>query len=200
MKQVFILLLAITSFILLIVLSYGCGNVGRNTERLVDNEISKSKIEMANEIENNKIQFNGLCEKALNDTKDIASKEKLERLQESVIQTAIFLDSLKKEMDKLDEFDGRSVDIVKNVFLYHNAGDSIFSKLKSTIGGAEETALNNDNKVSIINMRDSLLDEPDSRKWNEQLFGLTNSLGASMILYGIQIQLYRIGMEALKGY
>jgi len=96
-------------YTLFVALLCGCNNIGGKVEKVIHNEISKSKVEMDNELESNKIQFNSLCTKVLNNTKDSIAKQRLKNLQSSVIQTAAYLDSLKKEMDRLDENDVNNV-------------------------------------------------------------------------------------------
>lgn len=177
-----------------------CNNVTNTVEKTVNSEVSKSKIEMDDEIEKSKAQFNASYTKAAAKAKDSSAKRNLQGLQLSIVQTATYLDRLKKEMDKLDENDVKNVERVKTIFVSDNVGDTVFSKLQSSISKAQEIALSNESKSAIASIRDSILYEADGGQWKAQLFGLTNPLGASMILYGYQTQIYKIGMESLKGY
>jgi hypothetical protein len=64
---------------------------------------------------------------------------------------------LKKEIDRLDDNDVKNVERVKAIFLNANAGDLIFSKLKSSINKAEEVASIKKNKAAVLIIRDSIL-------------------------------------------
>lgn len=183
-------------FIMLVLFS--CDNLSTNVEQAVDENISDSKAEMNNKIEKSKIKFINKYTKAINNNNDVKVRQNLQELHSSITQTATYLDSFKREMDRLDAIDEDNVEHVKRIFLYNGVGDSVFNKLKRSIAIAEEITLNQQSKIAIKNMRDSIFNKPDINKWREGYFRLTNPLGASMVLYGFQSELYRIGMESLR--
>lgn len=186
-----------TFMVLFILALLSCNNLSRNVEQAIEDDINDSKAEMNNEIEKVKIQFTNKYTKAINNN-DVIVKQDLEELHSSITQTATYLDSLKREMDRLNADDVNNVEHVKRTFLYNGVGDSVFNKLKSSIAIAEAITETRQGKIAIKNMRDSILKEPNIYKWKEEYFSLTNSLGASMILYGFQSELYRIGIESLR--
>lgn len=179
---------------------YSCSNIGSNVEQSVNEQISQSKDEMDEEINKAKTQFITTYTAALNRAADSGVRQKLQSVYSTITQTGMYLDSVKKEMDKLDANNVRNVEHVKSTFLNAGVGDSLFNKLRSSIQLTEEAAASPETKTTIANKRDSIFSEPDTQKWKQQYFGLTNPLGASMILYGFQTELYEIGMQGLKGY
>ena len=150
------------------------------------------------EIEKSKKNFIALYQAAENGQSDNLTVQKLQEFQATIIRTDNYLDSLKKEMDKLDEMDVNNVQLVKSTFLYKGASDTIINKLKGSISAALIVAKSEKQKAAIKVASDTLGIEPNADTWKEQAFGLTNPLGANMVLYGLRTELYKIGTEALS--
>lgn len=181
----------------LLFLLFSCNSLSSHIEQHVDNKVEASKQEMKDEVQNIRQGFITSYKNKSNKLVDSLDKAMLQELYHSVIHADTYLDSLKGEMDKMDEMDVTNIELVKTTFLYKGVGDSIFNKLKTSINAAQNAAGTERQKAVIQAANDSLFNVP-ADKWKEQFFGLTNPLGASMIIYGFQTELYRIGMEALK--
>lgn len=177
-----------------------CSNMGSTVEQSISEQVSQSKAEMDGEIQKAKTQFTNTYTVALNKAIDSVTRQKLQNVYSTITQTGMYLDSVKKEMDRLDANDVKNVAYVKNTFLEKGVGDSLFNKLRSCIQLTEQAAASQESKTTIAKKRESIFNEPDTQKWKQQYFGLTNPLGASMILYGFQTELYEIGMQGSKGY
>lgn len=172
----------------------GCNNLGSHIEQNVDSNIATAKQDMDAEVEKSKQDFIAAYQIAEKSSDD---KLALQTFKANLISADNYLDSLKTEMDKLDEMDVHNVELVKSTFLYKGAGDSIIYKLNNTIATAQAVAKTEKQKAAIKASGDSLGIAATPDTWKEQTFGLTNPLGASMILYGLRAELYNIGMKAL---
>ena len=157
-----------------------------------------AKEDMNAEIQEVKEDFIEHCRRAEEARPDNSDKRKLQELESSINSTDNYLDSMKQELDKLDEMDVSNVELVKATFLYKGVGDSIINKLKSSILAAQNTAKTEQQKLAIKAISDSLFSVSSDIKWKENMFGLTNSLGASMIIYGLRTDLYNIGIRAIN--
>jgi len=175
----------------------GCNNLTDHIENQVDRNIETSKAEMNAEVQRAKEDFTARLRMAIQNELDNSNMRKLYELQFSIVSTDSYLDSLKKEMDKLDENDVRNVDFVRATFVYKGVGDSIIKKVKGSILTALNAAKSERQKSEIKSASDSLFWEPSVDTWKEETFGLTNPPGASMIIYGLQTEIYRIGVKAL---
>jgi hypothetical protein len=182
---------------LTLTLLFGCNNLSGHIEQQVDSKVERAKQDMSAEVQRAKEDFTAHFKATEENQADILIKRKLQELKFSIISTDSYLDSLKREMGKLDENDVRNVELVKATFLYNGVGDSIFNKLKRSIAAAENAAKTDQQKIAIISASESLFTATSADKWKEQMFGLTNPLGASMIIYGLQTELYNIGIKAL---
>lgn len=149
------------------------------------------------EVEKSKQDFTATYQAAERSTNDQLALQDLQIFRTTFTSTDNYLDSLKTEMDKLDEMDVRNVELVKSTFLYKGVGDTIVNKLKASIVAAQSIARTETQKKAIKVSSDSLGIEPNSDLWKEQTFGMTNPLGASMVLYGLRMELHKIGRIAL---
>ena len=176
---------------------FSCNSLSEHTKQQVDDKVETSKEDMNADVQNLRQGFVVTYNEKLKSQTDSSGKQKLQGLYNLIIATDTYLDSLKGEMDKLDEADINNVESVKTIFLYKGAGDSIINKMKRSIEAAQKNTSTERGKIGIKATSDTLFNV-SAEKWKEQTFGLTNSLGASMILYGLQTQLYAIGIKSLN--
>lgn len=176
---------------------FGCSSLDGHIEQQVDSKVEIAKKEMNAEVQKAKEEFTALYQKVEESNINTLDKYKLQELNFAITATDSYLDSLKEEIGTLDEMDVDNVELVKSTFLYNGAGDSIINKFKRSIAAAQNVAKTEHQKMTIKSSSDSLLTEPSADKWKEQTFGLTNPLGASMIICGLQTELYKIGMKAV---
>jgi len=172
-------------------------NFTEHTKQNVDSEILESKQAMAIEMQTLRKEFASSYSNKLNKLVDTGSKQKLDTYYGLVENANYFMDSIKSEMDKLDPMDVQNVELIKNTFVYKGIGDSLFDRINTSIEYAENISISLQQKNKIKAAQDSLFDKPNAQL-AEELFSLTNSLGASMIICGFQTELYRISMLALK--
>ena len=179
---------------------FGCNSFTEHTKLQVDESMKKAKQEMDDEVNKNKKDFTLSYQNALEKNKDSLDQKNINEFRGSLIKTENYMDSLNREMNKLDENDVNNVSVVKEIFLNKGHGDSILISIKNAIAVAQGITRNTSGATKIKATSDSLISESSPGKWTQQLFGLTNPLGASMILYGLQTELYKIGNLTLQTY
>src|SRR5215218_7871568 len=177
--------------LLTLTLLLGCNSISRHIEQQVDSKVETVKQDMDAEVEKSKNNFKALFQIVEKSKDDKLELQNLQTFQATITSADNFLDSVKTEMDKLDEMDVHNVELVKSSFLYKGTGDTIISKLKSSIAAAQAVAKTSKQKAAIKALSDALGIEPNPDTWKEQTFGMTNPLGASMVLYGLRTELYK---------
>jgi hypothetical protein len=175
----------------------GCNSLSNHIEQQVDSKVETAKQDMNAEVEKSKQDFIAAYQAAEKSNDDKLAMQNLQAFKATFTSADNYLDSMKTEMDKLDEMDVHNVELVKSTFLYKGVGDTIINKLNRTIATAQVVARTEKQREAIKAVRDSLGIEPNPEAWKEQLFGMTNPLGASMVLYGLRTELYSIGIKAL---
>ena len=186
----------LSTVLLLFLLS--CNSFDAHIKQQVHGKVETAREDMRTEVQKAKRNFTRQYEAVQTSQPDSLDKRILEELRFSIISTDDYLDSLKREMDKLDESDVSNLEMIQTTFLYNGAGDSIINKLKRAFTTAQNAAKTDQQKLAIRSSSDALFGETSAAKWKEQLFGQANSLGASMIIYGLQTELYNVGMKALS--
>jgi hypothetical protein len=172
-----------------------CNSLSGHIEQQVDSKVETAKEDMNAEIRKAKENFTAQYLAAIGQQSDSLTMYKLRQLNFSISTADKYLDSMKREMDELDVKDVNNTELVKITFLYRGAADSIINKMKNAIAAAQQAAKTEQQRLAIRAASDSLFSQPDD-KWKENLFGINNSLGASMIIYGLQTELYTMGMKA----
>lgn len=183
--------------LLTLTLLLSCNNLSGHIEQQVDSKAETAKQDMNAEVEKSKREFIATCQTVEKNTADRLALQKLQTFKATITVADNYLDSLKTEMDKMDDMDVHNVELVKSTFLYNGAGDSIIHKLNNMIAAAQAIAKTDKQKAAIKASSDSLGIASNFDTWKEQTFGLTNPLGASMILYGLRTEVYNIGKKAL---
>ncbi|RPD43445.1 hypothetical protein [Paracnuella aquatica] len=183
--------------LLTLLLLLSCNNLSGHIEQQVDSKVATAKQDMNSEVEKAELDFIAAYQIAKKRDGDKLQLQNLQTFKTTIASADDYMDSLKTEMDKLDEMDVQNVEQVQSTFLYKGVGDSIINKLNRILAAAQVVARTEEQKVAIKVMSDSLGMEPNPDAWKEQVFGLTNPLDVSMVLYGLRIELYRIGMKAL---
>jgi hypothetical protein len=180
--------------LLTLTLLLGCNSFSGHIEQQVDSKVETAKQDMNAEVEKSRLDFIAAFQAA---EKANVDKTSLQTFKATLTSTDNYLDSLKTEMDKLDEMDVRNVELVKSTFLYKGVGDSIIGKLRSTIVAAQTLAKTEKQKAAIKTSSDALGIEPNPDKWKEQAFGMTDPLGISMVLSGLRTELHKMAMKVL---
>src|SRR5690606_5209172 len=106
----------------------------------------------------------------------------------SIIKTSRYIDSLRTEMDKLDDMDKSNVELINIMFINNGLGDSVFNQVKQSYSLAIDIALTDTAKSRLQKVKATF-----SEKTKKQFFGLNGPLGVNMILYGIASELIKDG-------
>ena len=172
-----------------------CDNLIRNANEKVENSIKMSKMVMDSDVVSAKKTFSETYEKVLQSTKDSTLNKKIVDLYLKISETSNYIDSLKLEMNKLDDKDLQSTSLVKKIFLNDGIGDSVFNKVKFSYTQAINTSITDTTKLRLKKALDTYTAET-----KKQFFGMNGPLGVNMILYGIQSELIKDGTKSLYEY
>lgn len=183
-------------FILTTVTTFtSCDNMIQKVNQQVENSIKTSKMVMDSDVVSAKETFSETYEKVLQSTTDSSVSRKIVDLYSKINGTSNYIDSLKLEMNKLDDKDLQSSTLVKKIFLNDGIGDSVFNKVKLSYTQAIDIALTDTAKSRLKKVQDIYTTET-----KKQFFEMNGPLGANMILYGIQSELIKDGTRSLYGY
>lgn len=150
---------------------------------------------MQSDVSDAKIAFRDTYQNALQVSSDSAVIGKIKNLYTFIDETTKYIDSLKSEMNKLDDKDLKNTDLIKKIFLNDGVGDSVFNKVKLSYSFAIEIALADTTKSRLKKAQDIYTTET-----KKQFFELNGPLGVNMILYGIESELIKNGTKSLYGY
>jgi hypothetical protein len=177
-----------------IILLSGC-DFKEQVKDTVDSGVKLAKTEMDADISNAKLSFIESYKKVIGTLTDSLVLTRITSLNISINNTVQYIDSLRDEMEKLDNLDINNTEFVKRTFLNNGIGDSIFNKVKSSYTFAIDIASSDTTKSRLTIVRDSY--NSDTKN---QFFELNGPLGVNMILYGIETELIRDGTKSLYGY
>ncbi len=187
-KQITIILLIALTFV-------GCNNFFDNINDRVNNDIKNSETEMITDVEILVGTFREKYKKVKKRSIDSLVIKRVTNLYCSVNETLKYIDSLKSEMNKLDNKDLKNTDLIKNKFLNEGIGDSVFNRVKQSYTYTIDVALTDTSKSRLRKERDTYTEET-----KRQFFELTEPLGVRMILYGIELELIKDATQSLYGY
>ncbi|GAA0879034.1 hypothetical protein GCM10009119_20020 [Algoriphagus jejuensis] len=186
-RQTLIILTILTTLI-------GC-NFSEQVKNKVDSDVKEAKLEMDADISNAKSDFEKSFNQTLKQSKDSILTAKVVDLYSRVTKTSLYIDSLRKAMDKLDDMDTKNIELIKQMFLYDGIGDSVFAKVKKSYSLTIDIAVADTTKTRLKNVTETYSDE------TQKLFFQQNSpLGVNMILYGIESELIKDGTRCLAGH
>lgn len=155
----------------------------KDAETEFDSLLNKSRAEISKLYETNITIFKN----------DTTIQLKLNELS-SVFQKADkFISYLHVRLKSLNEKNVNSVQIVKNFLGEGKSGDTLRSYLTETINKAYTDALFEDNRHAISDLSNNIENE-----LKQNYFLLTSPMQASFILYGIQQDLLKIELLALR--
>lgn len=130
---------------------------------------------------------------------DTGLKSKAVSLFEKVSKTDEFIDSLLTVVKQLNRDDVENVKTIRELLAEGNLGDSLNHCLSNTFLQAKVFSANEEQKIVIDSMKTNMFNSMGTEKnWQGELFGMTNPLGASLILFGLQKELYNVGIIAFK--
>ena len=183
-------LIILTAFMTL----FGC-NFSEHVKQRVDNGVKDAKVQMNSEISQAKSDFAESYRQVFSQAQDSVFSIKVSDLNSSITKTSYYIDSLRAEMDKLDNMDTKNVELVRQIFLHNGIGDRVFSKLKESYSITIDIAAADTTKRRLRKVLESFSEET-----KKQFFELNSPLGVTMILYGIESELIRDGSRCLAGH
>jgi hypothetical protein len=186
-RQTFIILTILISL-------FGCDFSKQVNERL-DNEIKDFKSEMEYDISLAKSELAKSYNQMLQKSDDSVLSRKATAVYLSLIKTSKYIDSLRVEMNKLDDKDIRNVESVKNMFINNGLGDSVFNQVRKSYSLAVDIAPADTMKSRLKNVRETYSEET-----KKQFFEWNGPLGVNMALYGIESELIKDGTRSLSGH
>jgi len=186
---------------LIVVFLYSCDFLSpEKAKERVETAVESTSAQMTQEYSKARDTFNLKYQNALHAITDSTTIDKLEKFHLAILETVGYLDSLKAEMQELDKLDRANLEGVKEIFLVDGIGDTVFKKIILSYDLTEDIARTADRKSQINKSLKNALSEPNIDASKNQYFGMTAPLGASMILYGFEIEILKIGTETLHDY
>jgi len=161
----------------------------------VDNAVKDAKIEMEADISLAKSDFGDSYIQMSQQSKDSLLLIKVTATYSSILKTSSYIDSLRNEMNKLDDMDIKNGELIHDMFIKNGLGDSIFNQVRDSYSLAVDIAL-----VDTTKSRLKIVRETYSEETKKQFFELNSPLGVIMILYGIESELIKDGTRSLYGY
>ncbi|HTE27043.1 hypothetical protein [Flavitalea sp.] len=180
------------SYGLVMLLGYllGCQSVSQNVDKGV--EATKDTLNTRTALQ--RTSFENIFSLRRNHIKDRMDSLRLDSLYTSVASTTLFLDSTRKLLDKLDP---NELNYVRD-HLMGLIGDSLYQKVNYTLKASAAFAAKPQQKNAIDSIYSNIFSQPDSRAWKNEYFGQTSVFGASMIIHGLGIEIYRAAQISLE--
>ena len=178
----------------------GCDSFTNYVNKKVDIKVKETKALMVADMEKSKTDFIEIYQNVVLNISDTLKGRKMQIFYSVFMETLNFIDSLKTEMNKLNESDLNNVEFIKETFLSKGVGDTLFNKLKLSYSLAMDIALTEPKKSEIKTSRDKILNEPNTDQRKNQYFSLNSPNGVSMILYGMECELLNSGKISFDGY
>jgi hypothetical protein len=184
-----------TLIILTILISvFGC-DFSKQLKERVDDGVKDAKAEMESDISLGKSDLGKSYNQMLQRSDDSLLLIKVTAFYSSIIKTSKYIDSLRAEMNKLDDMDTRNVKFVKDMFINNGLGDSVFNQVRQSYSLAIDIAPADTTKSRLKNVKETYSEET-----KKQFFELNSPLGVNMILYGIESELIKDGTRSLSGH
>ena len=185
--------------IFFLILLFGCDNIDNRIQQEIDTGLLGANASMEKSYLEDKSLFIAAYQRVT--CKDDSTEKKIQYFYFMLMQTLSYTDSLKTRVSRLDNKDINSDEMVKEIFLTKFAADSLYKKLNHSYILAQEIALKESSKIEIKKTANNSLDTTDGiNKWKNQLFGLNTPLGVEMLLYGLEGELLKSGINCLDGY
>jgi hypothetical protein len=189
--------MTLKSYLVLILITtlVSCGDISKNIEETVDNGIKDTKTEMTSDIANSKGTFTETYKNIILGSTDSLVIKKITKFYFNINETSKYIDSLKTEINKLDDKELKNTDLIKKIFLNDGIGDRVFDRVKSSYTFAIDIALADTAKRRLKKTQDIYTAET-----KKQFFESNGPLGVNMLLYGIESELLKDGTKSLYGY
>lgn len=186
-------------FVFVFLATLSCNEPDKKANEAVNKTIDDASVEL--QAENDKLkdslffQYQNLLKSSI----DTGLKSKAVSLFEKVSKTDEFIDSLQTIVKQLNRDDVENVKTIRELLAEGYLGDSLNHCLSNTFLQAKDFSVNQEQKIAIDSIKINMFNPIGTGKnWQDELFGMTNPLGASLILFGLQKELYNVGKIAFK--
>jgi hypothetical protein len=186
-------------FVFVFLTTLSCNEPDKRVNEAVNKTIDDASAELQTENDKLKDSLFLWYQNLLKSSSDTVLKSKAVFLFEKVSKTDSFIDSLQTVIKHLNRDDVENVKTIKEILAEGSLGDSLKHCLNSTFLQARDFSVNQEQKTAIDSLKTNMFYSMRTGKsWQEELFGMTNPLGASLILFGLQKELYNVGKIAFK--
>jgi len=176
-----------------------CNEPDKKATEVVNKTIDEASEELRAENLKLKQSLTLAYQNLIQSSGDTSLKSKANHLFEKVSKTDNFIDSLQSVIKSLNRDDVENVKAVKNLLAEGSLGDSLSFYLNNTFQQAKDFSINQGQKEIIDSIKTNMFSPMGMGKsWQAELFGMTNPLGASLILFELQKELYNVGEIAFK--
>jgi hypothetical protein len=176
----------------------GCGNVSDNVKNNIGEDVQAVMASLKDSVATGKVKFGISYNAAIHKSADSNAKQRIDTLQQSIITTSNFIDTLIYDVDKLENDDVNNVQVVKTIFISDGKGVSLYNSLNTSYQIALDHAINTTTKSEINKSRDNLFGGQDANKFSTMMFSANSPLGVKMFLYGAEIELLHVGQNSLE--
>lgn len=167
----------------------------KRVEDNVDNGHENARKELGLELKRIKSDFEKIYKYSRINATDSVNSSKIKNLYLSLNKTTSYIDSLTKEISKLDNQDPKNIELVENIFLNQGIADSIFNKLKRTYSFAIEVAQADTTKLRMKKVQNDI-----SNFNKEHLFKMSEPGWCIITLLSFENELIKDGTKSLYGY
>ncbi|RFM25824.1 hypothetical protein DXN05_22965 [Deminuibacter soli] len=131
---------------------------------------------------------------------DSVKKTKAILLFETLYKTDELINRLNTDLSTYKEGNAENISKVRELLVDGDLGDSLNNCLMKNLIKARNFSGNPQQVHKIDSLKNIIFKTASSDKnWRDELFGTTNSVGASFILLGLQKEVYSIGSIAFSG-
>jgi len=176
-----------TIFTLMVMALLSC-NFRNEIKENANNAEKEAKGTMKSELASAKTDFSDAYEKYFPRLSDSALSTNTTKLYQETITSLNYIDSLRQEMDKLDNVDIKNIESIKTTFLEKGIADSVINKVKYCYWLAINLTQAESVKKRLLEVEAEYSDET-----KKHLFEINSPMGVSMILFGIEIELLKDG-------
>jgi len=186
-REILIILICLTTL-------FGC-DFSNQVKENVDKGVEDTKVEMESDISLAKSNLENSYNEILQLSNDSALSNKVTKFYSIINGTSKYIDSLRVEMNKLDDMDTKNIELIKDMFINNGLGDSVFNQVRQSYTLAIDIAPADTTKSRLKNVRETY-----SQETMKQFFELNSPLGVNLILYGIESELIKDGTRSLSGH
>lgn len=186
------------TFIALTLLFCGCNFAEKKSNEFVEETVESTESNMNLDYQNSLDLYMLRYKQQLIKLKDTTIISEYVKFNNTFINCLNYVDSLRVEMGLLGKKNIENSELINDIFVKQGIADSLFYKIKLSYSLGESIVKLDFDKNEIRNARIKILNEPNTMQMKKQLFGLNNPLGVSMILYGYEVELFKMGNIALK--